>query len=110
MRAKTSGSCFRSQRSFGAVTPDVPTSSPTIASTGMQVSELAPGLWRWTAFHAEWKQIVGSVYYEAADAIVLIDPLVPADEATRLWDALDRDLERAGKPLHVLVTVFWHVP
>jgi len=49
------------------------------------------------------------VYYEAADAIVLIDPLVPADEAARLWDALDRDLERAGKPLHVLVTVFWHV-
>jgi glyoxylase-like metal-dependent hydrolase (beta-lactamase superfamily II) len=92
-----------------ALTPDVPTSSPTIVSAGMDVRELAPGLWRWTAFHHEWKDTVGSIYYEAADAVVLIDPLVPVDEAARFWEALDRDLGRAAKPLHVLVTVFWHV-
>src|SRR5207248_8727865 len=54
-----------------ALTPDVPTSSPTIVSAGMQVQELAPGLWRWTAFYPEWKDVVGSVYYETADAVVL---------------------------------------
>jgi glyoxylase-like metal-dependent hydrolase (beta-lactamase superfamily II) len=75
----------------------------------MVVDELAPGLWRWTAFHPEWKEDVGSVYYEAPDAVVLIDPLVPSDETERFWAALDRDVERAAAPLHVLITVFWHV-
>jgi len=73
------------------------------------VDELAPGLWRWTAFHPEWKEEVGSVYYEAPDAVVLVDPLVPIDETERFWAALDRDVERAAAPLHVLITVFWHV-
>jgi glyoxylase-like metal-dependent hydrolase (beta-lactamase superfamily II) len=75
----------------------------------VDVQELAPGLWRWTAFHREWREEVGCVYYEAPDAVVLIDPLVPEDEAERFWRALDRDVERAGAPVHVLVTVFWHV-
>ena len=75
----------------------------------MVVEELAPGLWRWTAFHPEWKEEVGSVYYEAPDAVVLVDPLVPSDETERFWAALDRDVERAAAPLHVLITVFWHV-
>jgi glyoxylase-like metal-dependent hydrolase (beta-lactamase superfamily II) len=65
-------------------------------------------LWRWTAFHPEWKEEVGCVYYEAPDAIVLFDPLVPPDEAERFWRALDRDVERLHKPVHVLITVFWH--
>lgn len=75
----------------------------------MDVQELAPGLWRWTAFHPAWKEEVGCVYYEAPDAVLLIDPLVPGDEAERFWRALDRDVERAGAPVHVLLTVFWHV-
>ena len=45
----------------------------------MNVHEIAPGLWRWTGFHEEWKQDVGSVYLEAPDAVCLIDPLVPGD-------------------------------
>jgi glyoxylase-like metal-dependent hydrolase (beta-lactamase superfamily II) len=75
----------------------------------VEVQEIADGLWRWTAFHPEWKQIVGAVYYEAPDAVVLIDPIVPEDEADRFWRALDRDIKKAKKPVHVLVTVFWHV-
>jgi glyoxylase-like metal-dependent hydrolase (beta-lactamase superfamily II) len=71
--------------------------------------EVEPGLWRWTAYHEEWKQDVGCVYYESGDDVVLIDPLVPADESARFWAALDRDVERAGGTVHVLVTVFWHV-
>jgi len=74
----------------------------------MDVAEIAPGLWRWTGFHDEWKQDVGSVYLEAPDAICLIDPLVPADDRERFFKALDRDVERAGLPVHVLVTLFWH--
>ena len=31
-----------------------------------------------------------------------------AGEETRFWRALDRDVNRTGVPIHVLVTVFWH--
>jgi glyoxylase-like metal-dependent hydrolase (beta-lactamase superfamily II) len=77
----------------------------------MDVTRFADGLWRWTAYHEEWRDTVGCVYYEGADAIVLIDPLVPseASEATRFWKALDRDVARIGLPVHVYTTVFWHV-
>ena len=68
---------------------------------------LAGGLRRWTSFHPEWKQEVGSVLYASADAVVVIDPLVPSDGADRLWQELDAAVED-GKPVHVLVSVFWH--
>src|SRR2546430_8339903 len=80
----------------------------------MEVRELRPGLWRWTASHPEWEHAehwgpeVGSVYAELPDALVVIDPLVPADEEERFWSALDRDVERLGRPVHVLLTVHWH--
>jgi len=79
----------------------------------VNVSELAPGLWRWTALHPDWKegegweQEVGCVYYEAADATVLIDPLVPAEQE-RFFSALDRDVERRGLPVAVLLTCESH--
>jgi glyoxylase-like metal-dependent hydrolase (beta-lactamase superfamily II) len=76
----------------------------------MEVTRFADGLWRWTTYYEEWRDEVGCVYYEASDAIVLIDPLVPAEppEAARFWAALDRDVARVGLPVHVYVTVFWH--
>ena len=80
----------------------------------MDVRELRPGLWRWTAAHPEWEHAehwgpeVGSVYAELSDALVMVDPLVPQDEEDRFWEALDRDVERVGKPVHVLLTVHWH--
>lgn len=76
----------------------------------MEVERFAEGLWRWTVHYEEWGDEVGCVYLEASDAIVLIDPLVPSEatEAARFWKALDRDVGRAGVPVHVLVTVFWH--
>ena len=70
--------------------------------------EIAPGLWRWTGFHEEWKEDVGCVYFETEDGVVLIDPLVPPEDADRFWKALDRDVRRRDAPVHVLVTVFWH--
>jgi len=79
----------------------------------MNVSELAPGLWRWTAPHpdwregADWEQEVGCVYYEATGATVLIDPLVPP-ERDRFFEALDRDVGRRGLPVAILLTCAWH--
>ena len=76
----------------------------------MDVLEIATGLWRWTAYHEEWKENVGCVYCETDDGVVLIDPLVPSpsDDAERFWLALDRDVERSDRRVHVLVTIFWH--
>lgn len=84
----------------------------------MDVLQVGRGLWRWTALHPDWTpeegggegwgQTVGCVYYEAADAVVLIDPLVPPEDPERFWPALDRDIERAGRPVHILLTLFYH--
>jgi glyoxylase-like metal-dependent hydrolase (beta-lactamase superfamily II) len=74
----------------------------------VQVTRIADGLWRWTGWHEEWKQEVGCVYLETADGICLFDPLVPPEDTERFLAALDRDVERAGAEVHVLITVFWH--
>jgi glyoxylase-like metal-dependent hydrolase (beta-lactamase superfamily II) len=79
----------------------------------MSVIQVAPGLWRWTAPHPEWSEgadwprDVGCVYYEAPDAIVLIDPLVP-EERERFFEALDADVARLGLPVAIVLTVSWH--
>jgi hypothetical protein len=81
----------------------------------VKVDELAPGLWRWTAPHPDWQEgddwerEVGCVYYEAPDATVLIDPLVPpVADSDRFFEALDRDVERRGLPLAIVLTCEWH--
>ncbi len=79
---------------------------------GVQVGEITPGLWRWTARHpawtpaeeGEWEPDVGCVYAEIDCRIVLIDPLVPA-ESERFWAALDRDVGRLGTPVVLTTTV-----
>ena len=60
----------------------------------MDLKELRPGFWRWTAPHPEWKpekdrpggwgQMVGCLYYEPPESgetqpTVLIDPLAPPE-------------------------------
>jgi len=90
----------------------------------MDAREIAPGLWRWTASHPAWTpendrpdgwgRWVGSVYYEPdppGDALVLIDPLAPAegtDDAASFWAALERDVSRAALPLAILVSNRFH--
>jgi hypothetical protein len=64
----------------------------------MDVEQLADGLWRWTAGDA------GCVYYEAPDAVVLFDPLLPVGEEERVLAYLDRDVERLGLPVSVFLT------
>jgi len=93
----------------------------------MEVQQLAEGFWRWTAPHPDWTpekdrpggwaQMVGCVFYEApADSrgvrrIVLIDPLAPPEgtpDAERFWRALDRDVERVGGPVAILLGNHYH--
>jgi hypothetical protein len=103
----------------------------------MEVAELAPGLWSWTATHPEWEPGLGwpaevrCFYVEAEDATIVVDPLVPTgapnatrssgrasaalpptlpapDEADRFWRALDRDVERRAQPVAVVLTQAAH--
>jgi hypothetical protein len=80
----------------------------------VRIAELRPGLHRWTADHpdaetdpepgspADWAPAVGSVAYEAEDALLLVDPLVPEDG----WAALDGLV--AGRGVAVLTTIRFH--
>jgi glyoxylase-like metal-dependent hydrolase (beta-lactamase superfamily II) len=82
----------------------------------MRITELRPGLRRWTADHpeaatapepagpADWGPEVGSVAYDADDALLLVDPLVPDDG----WAALDELAKRHGRPVAVITTLGFH--
>jgi hypothetical protein len=82
------------------------------------ITEIDKGLWRWTARHpdwvpnvkpespADWPRDVGSVAYAAGGALVVIDPLVPA-EAEGLWAWLDERADAAER-VAVLNTIKWH--
>ena len=82
----------------------------------MKVARLAEGLWHWTGVHPQWEprpdedvpREVACVYYEAVDAVVLIDPLVPAEAREHFLESLDRDVERAGRPVEIILTSPWH--
>ena len=75
--------------------------------------EVAPGLRYWTAPHPQWNgatgwpEDIGCVYYEAADALALIDPLLPRGEEERFLVALDRDVARLDRPVALLLTAPW---
>jgi glyoxylase-like metal-dependent hydrolase (beta-lactamase superfamily II) len=80
----------------------------------VQVGELASGLWWWTARHPDWEPTqswdpeVRCFYVEADDATLVVDPLVPPDDADRFWSALDRDVDRRALPVAVLLTQAAH--
>jgi glyoxylase-like metal-dependent hydrolase (beta-lactamase superfamily II) len=58
------------------------------------LTEVAPGLRRWTAWHEEWRQEVGSLAVQTSSGLALIDPIDPPPEVRR--------------PEHILLTVSWH--
>jgi glyoxylase-like metal-dependent hydrolase (beta-lactamase superfamily II) len=74
------------------------------------ITELVPGLWRWTARHPEWHpgewgSAVASFAVDAGDATLLIDPLIPADGAENVLARLDA---LAGRPVAILITIPYH--
>ena len=81
--------------------------------------ELRPGLYRWTARHpdaeadpqpgsaVDWGPDVGSVAYAARDALVLVDPLVPADRSD-LGRELDEVVRSHSRPVVILTTLQFH--
>jgi hypothetical protein len=81
--------------------------------------ELGSGLWRWTVPHpefvagatpespADWPEEVGSVLYEADDATVLIDPLLPTP-GDALVGELDTRVRGCGLPVAILTTIKFH--
>ncbi|MFN8161241.1 MAG: MBL fold metallo-hydrolase [Solirubrobacterales bacterium] len=66
-------------------------------------TELAPGLWRWTDYHPDWREDVGCVALLRGDDLVLVDPLLSAEDE---WEKLARASQ--GRALHVVLTVHWH--
>lgn len=85
----------------------------------MKIEEIAPRLWWWSARHPEWtpgadkdgqgwQETVSSYAVVADDAFVLFDPLVPEEDESAFWDALDRDVAHHGAP-SILITIYWHV-
>jgi hypothetical protein len=83
------------------------------------IEELRPGLHRWTAVHPEaepvptvgspddWGPDVASIAYEAPDALLLVDPLVPKDRSD-LRGELDALVARHGKPVVIVTTLQFH--
>ena len=69
----------------------------------MRVQQIRLGLWRWTGEHPELG-VVGSVYYEGPESVVVVDPIVPPEATEEFWTALDDDVELVGLPVRVLLT------
>lgn len=91
----------------------------------LTVTQLGPGLWRWTAPHPEWTpekdkpggwgRMVAAVYSEPpageSGPVTLIDPIAPPSgtaEEAQFWAALDRDLERTKRPLRIVIANSYH--
>jgi hypothetical protein len=80
-------------------------------------TELAPGLWRWTAPHpgwspdakpdstGDWDEAVGSLAIELDDGLVFVDALLPAD-ADGFWRWADT--RAADRAVFALTTISFH--
>jgi len=85
----------------------------------MTLAQLRPGLLRWTARHpasepdpkpespADWPPDVGCVAYEAREALVLVDPLIPEEREAFLAD-MDERARRHGGRVAILTTIAFH--
>jgi hypothetical protein len=83
------------------------------------ITDLRPGLHRWTAPHPEWvpdaepdgpldwPELVGSVAAAVEDGLVVIDPQLPPDPR-KIWPELDALVEAAGGRITVLTTMRFH--
>lgn len=75
-------------------------------SPNVEVIDLAPGLWIWRLEHPhwseghDWQKVVTSVCVDADAERWVIDPLLPPNDATQVWD---RFAERPPTAVAVLI-------
>jgi hypothetical protein len=85
------------------------------------LTELRPGLWRWTARHPaavddpapespdDWPPDVGCVACAADGDLVFIDPLAPGGATEQpFWDEVDALVAAHGPRVNVVTTIEWH--
>jgi hypothetical protein len=75
-------------------------------------SEIADGIWRWTARHPEWHPgefgaEVASFALATDDDLLLIDPLLPDEGGAPVLAAVDRLAK--DRAVHALITIGYHV-
>ncbi len=70
----------------------------------MEVTRIHDGLWRWSVTRDGLE--LASAYLEHGDAMLLVDPVIPAavDDRARFERALARDRARLGGAVWVLLT------
>jgi glyoxylase-like metal-dependent hydrolase (beta-lactamase superfamily II) len=77
---------------------------------GIEIRDVAPGLWIWRAEHPHWKpshdwqRVVTSTCVASRGQRIAIDPLIPASDASALWARLEAEPPTAAvvlKPDHV---------
>jgi len=79
-----------------------------------RATKLTDRLTYWTEPHPDWQpnpdwpEQVGGALYMAADAAVLIDPLIRHDLDPTAWTWLDNAVSAANAPVAVLLTSPWH--
>ncbi len=88
------------------------------------MNEIAPGIWRWTTRHPEWRTKIewghevasfalvapGAATLAGGGALSLVDPLVPASDAAARVE-VDRALERLAREasqLDIMITIPYH--
>ena len=76
--------------------------------TGLTVRRIADGLWLWQVPDPSRPDgHVTSLYFEAPEHMVLVDPILPGASTanrTRVLKALDDDLRRVARPLVIVAT------
>lgn len=61
----------------------------------VEVRDVAPGLWIWRTAHPhwrpelDWQAVVTSTCVESGGERLVLDPLVPPDDAAEVWARLD---------------------
>jgi glyoxylase-like metal-dependent hydrolase (beta-lactamase superfamily II) len=77
---------------------------------GVELRDVAPGLWLWRLEHPDWapdsgwEPLVASTCVESGGEVALLDPLAPPEDAVQVWERLDErppSLVVVLKPDHV---------
>ncbi len=62
---------------------------------GVELRDVAPGLWLWRLEHPDWRPdsgwepLVASTCVESGGEVALLDPLAPPEDAVEVWERLD---------------------